>query len=167
MAGADFDEGAHAVGVHRLNLLHEIDRPHDLIGECVARLYGRFRVLDAGGIGVDGHTALAERDASERFGERRARVGHERAVKRRRYLQNAAAYGALGEFALRPFDLLHRAGEDSLLGRIAIRDHQFAQIALVFVQETQHRLFVGLHRQHRAAIAAARAARHQATAQVR
>ena len=48
MTRADLDKGAHAAGDHRLNLLHEIDRAHDLAGQQVARIGFGLRVLASG-----------------------------------------------------------------------------------------------------------------------
>ena len=164
MAGADFDEGADTSGMHRFNLLHEIDWVHDLVCQQLARVFFRFGIFRTGRVGIHRHCALAKFHRLQRSGEGRARIGHQGAVKRRRHRQHAAADRTFGQRLSSTRDLLQRAREHKLFWRIAVGDDQ----STVFLaQKILHRGFVRLHCQHGTPAGSAAVVCHQASAQIR
>ena len=133
MTGADFDEGAHAIGVHRFNLAHEIDRLHNLVSEQLACVFFSLGILRTGGVGIHRQFALGELHLFERSGEGCARVRYQRAVKRCRYLQHAIADRACRQGRCRAFNLLGRSCEHKLFRRVAVGDHQTADRTVCFL----------------------------------
>ena len=123
-AGAEFEEGRHAVGVHGLDLGGEVDRADYLAREEVAGLGGIGRVGRGGRVGVNRELASSELDVFQSGGEGLAGVGDERAVEGGGDLQHAAADGASVQFSGDLRNVFARAGEHELAGRVAVGDDE-------------------------------------------
>ena len=163
MPGTDFDERAHAISVHRANLLHEVDRPDDLLREQVAGFRFSLGILGASGIGIYRHFPFAKCDASQGLRKRRPRVSHECTVEGCRYLQDTIPNRTSGQLFRSTLDLPERPRQDGLLRGVAICHHQ---LTFLVAQETLHHHLICLDRQHRATIAVASSACHQSAANV-
>ncbi len=163
-ARADLHERAHAVAVHRFDELHEFDGLAELVREQVPRLRGFGRIRLAGGVRVDGHGGLRERNVLQGLRERGESLGDQRAVERGGDGQAHAPQTAGGQDLFRLLDLRGRAGQDvsarGVAGLATITRSSFSSDTAFSTSERDRQ-----NGQHRAKVALAGS--HQAAAEAR
>ena len=141
----DFQERADPVGLHGVELAHEIHRPQQVLAQHPSGLAGSVRVGRTGGVRVDGDRARGDADFLQRLDETLPGALHERAVegsadRQRRHGEPAAA-AAFGGFRHR----LARPGQDPLLRTVAVGKHHRQRL---FREQALYLRQGGAHGQH-------------------
>ena len=150
VAWANFDKDPYPRRVHRLNLLLEAHRLHQLAGQhpCGGERLGRVDITR--GVGIHRQLGGTKRRAPDELGKWSLGVSHQRCMERSRHRQNRCAEAVLGEHGACRGDRLCRATQYDLFGCVVVGDpHTF-----VAPHEFGHARGIAAHRQHRARIKA-------------
>ena len=124
-AGADFEKGAQAGGIHGFNFMNEFNRAGNLRRQQLAGLIRLVRIKLTGGVGIDGGPSRAEGDLRQTIPEGAAGVGHQFAVKGRGHRQLGATNPPLAQTFGCFADFVAGSGKDALFRRILVGQYQF------------------------------------------